>query len=65
MIEKAVELPGWEPLEAVIPKETLRAEVHAWAQRIGVEPQEVDIRPVSRKWGAARRMGASPSTPDC
>jgi predicted metal-dependent hydrolase len=52
VIEKGTPLEGWTPLEEVIPKEILRAEVNAWAERIGVEPKQVHIRPMSRKWGS-------------
>ncbi|MDQ3950797.1 MAG: M48 family metallopeptidase [Gemmatimonadota bacterium] len=29
----------------------------AWAKRIGVAPREIHIRPMTRRWGAARRTG--------
>jgi predicted metal-dependent hydrolase len=48
---------GWTPLEEVVPKELLRAEVAEWARRIGVEPREVHIRPMSRKWGSCSTAG--------
>lgn len=48
---------GWAPLEDVVPKELLRAEVAAWASRIGVEPKEVRIRPMTRKWGSCSTAG--------
>lgn len=57
MIEKGTTLNGWTPLEDVIPREILRAEFNAWARRIGVEPTEVHIRPMSRKWGSCSTNG--------
>ena len=44
-------------LEDVIPKEIFRAEVEAWAKRIGVEPKAVYIRPMRRKWGSCSTSG--------
>jgi predicted metal-dependent hydrolase len=57
VIEKGAVTNGWTPLEDVIPREILRAEVNAWARRIGVEPKEVHIRPMSRKWGSCSTNG--------
>ena len=45
-------LAQWTPLEHSIPKDDFKAEVRAWAKRIGVEPKEVHIRPMRRKWGS-------------
>ena len=56
MIEK-MSAEGWTPLEDVIPKELLKAEVAAWAKRIGIEPRQVHIRPMSRKWGSCSTTG--------
>ena len=47
----------WQPLEASIPAELLRAEVRVWAQRIGVEPKAVYIRPLKRKWASCSFRG--------
>ena len=52
--------PAWEqwtPLENSISKDTFKAEVSAWAKRIGVEPKEVHIRPMRRKWGSCSSNG--------
>jgi predicted metal-dependent hydrolase len=57
VIEKGTAPNGWTPLEEVIPREILRAEVNAWAKRIGVEPKEVHIRPMTRKWGSCSTTG--------
>lgn len=45
------------PLEETIPMELLRSEVRAWAQRIGVEPREVQVRPMKRKWASCSSNG--------
>jgi predicted metal-dependent hydrolase len=47
----------WEPLEAATPKDVFKAEVAAWARRIGVAPREVRLRPMTRKWGSASTTG--------
>ena len=57
MIAKETELAGWQPLEEMIPKEILRSEVQAWARRIKVEPKQIHIRPMSRKWGSCSTAG--------
>ena len=46
----------WTPLEKTIPKDLLRSEVDAWARRIRVEPKEIHVRPMKRKWGVAPRL---------
>lgn len=48
---------GWTPLEKVVPKDVFRSEVQAWCVRIGVEPKEVHIRPMTRKWGSCSTTG--------
>ncbi len=40
------------PLEGMVPRDVFLAEVQAWAKRIGVEPREVHVRPMIRKWGS-------------
>jgi predicted metal-dependent hydrolase len=47
----------WTPLEKVVSKDLFRAEIGAWAKRIRVEPKEVHIRPMSRKWGSCSTAG--------
>ncbi len=49
--------PAWVPLEEVVPAAVLRAEIRAWAQRIGVQPKEIRIRPMKRKWGSCSSAG--------
>ncbi len=48
---------AWQPLEEAIPADLFRAEVRAWSQRIGVEPREVHIRPMKRKWASCSARG--------
>jgi predicted metal-dependent hydrolase len=47
----------WAPLEQTVAKEVFRAEVEAWARRMGVRPKEVHIRPMARKWGSCSTLG--------
>ena len=48
---------GWTPLEDVVSKDIFKAEVKAWAQRIRVEPKEIHVRPMTRKWGSCSTAG--------
>ncbi len=57
MMGKDTELDGWQPVEEMIPKEILRSEVEAWARRIKVEPKQIHIRPMTRKWGSCSTAG--------
>jgi predicted metal-dependent hydrolase len=45
------------PLEDSIPEEIFKAEVRAWAERIGVEPKSITLRPMNRKWGSCSSKG--------
>jgi len=45
------------PLEEAIPASIFKAEVAAWAERIGVEPREVHVRPMKQKWASCSRRG--------
>lgn len=47
----------WHALEEAVPKDVFRAEVQAWARRIRVEPKELRIRPMKRKWGSCSTGG--------
>ena len=47
----------WLPLEEIIPAEIFRGEVRAWARRLGVEPKEILLRPMERKWGSCSADG--------
>lgn len=44
-------------LEETVPTEIFRAEVSAWAKKIGVEPKEVHLRPMKRKWASCSSKG--------
>lgn len=48
---------GWTPLEDVVAKDIFKSEVRSWAERIGVEPSEVHVRPMTRKWGSCSTTG--------
>jgi predicted metal-dependent hydrolase len=37
--------------------ESFKAEVTGWAERIGVEPAEVHVRPMRRKWASCSSRG--------
>jgi predicted metal-dependent hydrolase len=47
----------WQPLETTVPKDIFKAEVTAWAKKIGVEPKQLHVRPMSRKWGSCSTAG--------
>ena len=47
----------WLPLEQIVPGEIFKAEVRAWAKRIGVQPREIRLRPMKRKWGSCSTNG--------
>jgi len=40
-----------------ITEEQLRSEVEAWARKIGVQPNNVEIVPLGRKWGEYHTSG--------
>jgi hypothetical protein len=46
-----------QPLEKIVPVAIFKAEVEAWARRIGVEPKEVRLRPMNRKWASCSSRG--------
>jgi len=48
---------SWVPLEDVGPGEVLKAEVRAWAERIGVQPRESRRRPMKRKGASGSSNG--------
>lgn len=48
---------GWVPLEEIVSKDIFKSEVRIWAERIGVEANELHIRPMSRKWGSCSTAG--------
>ncbi|PWH20691.1 MAG: metal-dependent hydrolase [Ardenticatenia bacterium] len=45
------------PLEETVPAELFKAEVYAWARRIGVEVKGITLRPMRRKWGSCSTRG--------
>lgn len=47
----------WTPLEDVVSKDIFKAEVQAWAKRIGVALREIHVRPMKRKWGSCSSTG--------
>lgn len=47
----------WAPLEEIVLAEIFRAEVRTWARRLGVEPKEIRLRPMKRKWGSCSTSG--------
>ncbi|MCX7837864.1 MAG: M48 family metallopeptidase [Anaerolineae bacterium] len=46
-----------QPLEDLVPLSVFRAEVAAWAKRIGVTPKEIRLRPLKRKWASCSSRG--------
>jgi predicted metal-dependent hydrolase len=48
---------GWTPLEEVVSKDIFKAEVLTWVKRIRVEPKEIHVRPMRRKWGSCSTSG--------
>ncbi|HOJ40534.1 MAG TPA: M48 family metallopeptidase [bacterium] len=48
---------NWVPLEDIVPLEVFKAEVRAWAARIGVQPREIHVRSMSRKWASCSSNG--------
>lgn len=51
-VENTVQL-----LEDTVPAEVFKAEVRAWARRIGVEPKEIHLRPMKRKIASCSAKG--------
>ncbi|MBO9369443.1 MAG: M48 family metallopeptidase [Chloroflexi bacterium] len=49
--------PEWVPLEEAVPIDLFKAEVQAWAQRIGVTPHEIHVRYMKRKWASCSSRG--------
>ena len=49
--------PEWVPLEEAVPIDLFKAEVRAWAQRIGVTPHEIHVRSMKRKWASCSSRG--------
>jgi predicted metal-dependent hydrolase len=49
--------PDWQPLEETVPAEIFKSEVKAWARKIGVDPKEIHLRPMKRKWASCSTRG--------
>lgn len=47
----------WQPLETIVPAEMFLAEVRYWAQRLEVEPREVRLQYMKRKWASCSTRG--------
>jgi predicted metal-dependent hydrolase len=56
-MKKLEDRKSWGPLEDIVPVEVFKAEVRAWAERIGVQPREIHIRPMKRKWASCSSNG--------
>jgi predicted metal-dependent hydrolase len=56
-MKKPKERLSWVPLEDIVPVEVFKAEVRAWAERMGVQPREIHIRPMKRKWASCSSNG--------
>lgn len=44
-------------LEQRVAVDVFKAEVQRWAKQIGVEPKEIHVRPMKRKWASASSTG--------
>ncbi len=54
---RGVKATSWQPLEEAVSADIFRAEVCVWAERIGVEPREIHIRAMKRKWASCSSRG--------
>ena len=50
-------MSGLSKLEERVAADVFKAEVCRWAAQIGVEPKEIHIRPMTRKWASASSAG--------
>lgn len=50
-------MTGLSELEEGVAAGVFKAEVRRWAAQIGVEPKEVHLRPMKRKWASASSAG--------
>ena len=44
-------------LEERVAADVFKADVRRWAEQIGVEPKEIHLRPMKRKWASASSAG--------
>ena len=56
--------PAWAPLEEQVPADVFKAEVQAWARRIGVAPREIRLQAMRRKWASCSSKGRLTFDPD-
>jgi len=56
-MSRAETATSWQPLEEIVPSEVFRSEVVTWARRIGVEPREIHVKPLKRKWASCSSRG--------
>ncbi|MDY7078342.1 MAG: M48 family metallopeptidase [Chloroflexota bacterium] len=54
-VDKTYPLPP--ALEQSVPVALFKSEVTTWADRIGVEPVLITVRPMKRKWGSCSSAG--------
>jgi predicted metal-dependent hydrolase len=47
----------FQPLEESVPLEIFKAEVNAWAKKIGAEPKEIHVRQMNKKWASCSSKG--------
>lgn len=52
-----VQARDFQPLEETVPLEVFKAEINAWAKKIGVEPKEIHVRSMKRKWASCSSQG--------
>jgi len=50
-------MSGLSKLEEKVAADLFKAEVRRWADKIGVEPKEIHLRPMKRKWASASSAG--------
>lgn len=48
---------GLSKLEEKVAADAFKAEVRRWAEQIGVEPKEIHLRSMKRKWASASTNG--------
>ena len=50
-------MSGLSRLEERVAADVFKAEVRRWADQIGVEPKEIHVRSMKRKWASASSAG--------
>ncbi len=48
---------NWQRSSCAMTKDEFKADVAAWAKRIGVQPAEVHVRDMAKKWGSCSTLG--------